>query len=424
MHYPFPWPSSHFNIRRVAWLITGATVASLTAASLPGAGQAWAATAYPTVSCKPALPASANQAVVLQVYARALADGADSRVMLATFEAAWVESHFNNCSNGDGNSVGVFQQLPSYGSVAAREDVAAATDAFVARAKNVDQTSGPGATAGQIAQKVQQSANPTAYDKAQGTATAIQSAYTVVNGGGTRMIGSGAYMDVSSAGQVYAWNSRYLGGSPGGYTGRFTDAKVTAGDNGYWLLTSAGQIYAYGNAPYLGGGAPGHTGDIIALAATPDSQGYAMLSATGQVYAYGDANYYGGSPGGYSGEFVDMEMTPSGHGYWLLTSAGQIYAYGDATYYGGSPTGFSKAIVAMSPTPDGRGYVMVSKNGQVYAYGDAQYKGGSPAGITGDIADISYTPGAGYVLISTTGQHYAYGDAPYLGNPNGAAIPF
>lgn len=246
----------------------------------------------------------------------------------------------------------------------------------------------------------------------------------VVNGGGTHMIGSGAYMDVSSAGQVYAWNSRYLGGSPGGYTGRFTDAKLTAGDNGYWLLTSAGQIYAYGNAPYLGGGASGHTGDMIALAATPDGQGYAMLSSAGQVYAYGDAGYYGGSPGGYSGEFVDMEMTPSGHGYWLLTSAGQIYAYGDATYYGGSPTGFSKAIVAMSPTPTGHGYVMVSKTGQVYAYGDALYKGGSPAGITGDIADISYTPSAGYVLISTSGQHYAYGDAPFLGNPNGATLPF
>jgi hypothetical protein len=78
----------------------------------------------------------------------------------------------------------------------------------------------------------------------------------------------------------------------------------------------------------------------------------------------------------------------------------------------------------MSPTPTGHGYVMVSKTGQVYAYGDAQYKGGSPGGINGDIADISYTPGAGYLLISTTGQHYAYGDAPFIGNPNGASTPF
>lgn len=414
----------HRSSRRWPFLLTGTATCLLAAAPLIGT-PAWAA-ADPNlpVSCAPALPADPDQAVVLQVYARALADGADARVMLATFEAAWVESHFNNCSNGDGSSVGVFQQRPNYGSVTTREDVSAATDAFVARAKNVDQVSGPAITAGQIAQKVQASARPTRYDQAHSKALSLESAYTVVNGGGTHMIGSGAYMDVSSAGQVYAWNSRYLGGSPAGYSGRFTDARVTAGDNGYWLLTSAGQIYAYGNAPYLGGGALGHTGDIIALAATPDGHGYAMLSSAGQVYAYGDATYYGGNPAGYSGEFVDLEMTPSGHGYWLLTSAGQVYAYGDARYYGGSPAGFSKAIVAMSPTATGHGYVMVSKTGQVYAYGDAAYRGGSPGGLSGDIADISYTPGAGYVLLSTTGQHYAYGDAPFLGNPTGTTAGF
>ncbi|WP_112238895.1 hypothetical protein [Kribbella monticola] len=244
---------------------------------------------------------------------------------------------------------------------------------------------------------------------------------TVDNGGGTRMIGSAAYMDVSRLGQVYAWNSRYLGGSPALGADHITDAKVTTGDNGYWLLSQTGNIYAYGNAPYLGGGGSGHTGDLVALAATPSGQGYAMVSASGQVYAYGDAGYYGGSPTGYGAPFVDIEMTPSGHGYWLLTSLGQVYAYGDATYYGGSPTGFSRAIVAMSPTPTGLGYVLVSKAGQVYAYGDAQYKGGSPAGISSEISDISHTPGSGYVMVSKTGQHYAYGDAPFIGNPTGAA---
>ena len=421
MRYP-----NHARLRahRRILLIAGAAAALAVTAPL-GTSAAWADSgSLAPVSCQPNLPAGENQAVVLQVYARAVADGADARVMTATFEAAWVESHFNNCSNGTGTSVGVFQQLSSYGSVAQRENVAAATDAFVARAENVDRVSGPNVTPGQIAQQVQKSANPARYDQQQGTAAALQSTYAVVNGGGTRMIGAGAYLDVSSAGQVYAWNSRYLGGSPGGNTGRFTDAAVTPGEAGYWLLDASGQIYAYGNAPYLGGGAAGHTGDIIALAATPDGRGYAMLSASGQVYAYGDALYYGGSPTGFSGEFTDMEMTPSGHGYWLLTSSGQVYAYGDASYYGGSPTGFSKAIVAMSPTPDGRGYVLVSKTGQVYPYGDAGYHGGSPAGVSGDIADISYTPGAGYLLISTTGQHYAYGDAPFLGNPVNAAVPF
>jgi hypothetical protein len=407
-------------------LLAGGTAAALLAGlPLLGGGPAWAATsAFPTVSCQPALPGGENPAVVRQVYARAVADGADDRVMIATFETAWVESHFNNCSNGDGGSVGVFQQLSSYGSVAQREDVAAATDAFVARAENVDRTTAASASPGQIAQQVQKSAHPTRYDQAQGQAVALRSAYTVVNGGGTRMIGSRAYMDVSSSGQVYAWNSQYLGGSPGQYGGHFTDAQVTAGDAGYWLLTSTGQVFAYGNARNAGDGAAGHTGDMIALGATRDGQGYYLLSASGQVYAYGDATYHGGSPTGFGGEFTDLEVTPSGNGYWLLTSSGQVYAYGDAAYYGGSPTGFSRAIVAMAVTPDGRGYVLVSKAGQIYAYGDANYYGGSPAGVTGDIADVSSTPAAGYVLISTSGQHYAYGDAPFIGNPGGTTSIF
>lgn len=247
----------------------------------------------------------------------------------------------------------------------------------------------------------------------------------VRNGGGVHMSGPNGYTDVSSSGQVYAWNGHYHGGSPTGYTGRFVDAKVTAGGGGYWLLTSIGQIYAYGNAPYRGGSPTGFGEEIVAMAAMPDNQGYVMVSAVGQVYAYGSAGYHGGSPAGFTGRFVDVEMTPDGGGYWLLTSAGQIYAYGNAQYLGGSPAGFSRAIVAMSPTPDGRGYVMVSKAGQIYAYGNAQYMGGSPGGITGEISDVAYRLDGvpGYVMISTTGGHYAY-NTPFLGNPTGTAAFF
>ena len=73
----------------------------------------------------------------------------------------------------------------------------------------------------------------------------------------------------------------------------------------------------------------------------------------------------------------------------------------------------------MSSTATGHSYVMVSKTGQVYAYGDAVYQDDSPGGLSGDIADISYTPGAGYILISTTGQHYAYATPRSSGTPPG-----
>jgi hypothetical protein len=395
-------------------------LATALGASVLGAAPASAAP-DPTVNCIP-LPTNADQTTALRVYAQTIVDRASPRVLLATFEAAWVESHVNNCANGDLDSVGVFQQRASWGGVDARTTVATATHLFLQRAIAVDGTSGPGVTAGQIAQAVQKSAYPSRYDAAQSQAQSLISNYSVVNGGGTRMIGSAAYMDVSRLGQVYAWNSRYHGGSPSLGADHVTDAKVTAGDLGYWLLAQSGNIYAYGNAPHLGGGASGHVGDLVSLAAMPDGQGYAMLSSTGGVYNYGTSQYYGGSPTGYTGEFVDLETTPTGRGYWLLTAGGQVYAYGDAGYFGGGPTGFSRAIVAMAPTPTGRGYVLVSKAGQVYAYGDARHLGNAPTGA-GEITDISSTPGTGYVMINSAGQHYAFGDAPFVGNPANAA-PF
>jgi hypothetical protein len=245
----------------------------------------------------------------------------------------------------------------------------------------------------------------------------------VVDGGGSRLVGPNAYLDVSSIGQVYAWNSTYHGGQPTGNTG-ITDVAPAPGGRGYWMTDSVGHVYAYptgagGNA-YFGGSPSGFSGRIVSIAARPDGKGYWLMSEAGQVYSYPPGNpYFGGSPSGYSGKFVSIEATPSGRGYWLATSAGQVYAYGDAQWHGNA-TGFQRAIVSMAATP-GNGYVLVSLTGQVYAYGDAKHLGNVP-GIAGEAADISYAlPGMapGYLIVSRTGAHYAFGSAPFINNPSG-----
>ncbi|GIM90933.1 CHAP domain-containing protein [Paractinoplanes toevensis] len=241
----------------------------------------------------------------------------------------------------------------------------------------------------------------------------------VVNGGGSRLTGPSSYLDVSSIGQVYAWNGAYHGGQPAGNTG-ITDVALAPNGRGYWMTDSVGHVYAYPGAnPYFGG-SPQGAGRIVSIAARPDGTGYWLMSESGQVYSYPPSNtYYGGSPAGYSGKFVAIEATSTGRGYWLLTSAGQIYAYGDAPWHGNA-TGFQKAIVSLSRTP-GNGYVLVSMTGQVYAFGDAKHFGNVPS-IAGDAADISYAlPGMapGYLIVSTSGAHYAFGSAPFINNPTG-----
>ncbi|MGD8373640.1 MAG: M23 family metallopeptidase [Candidatus Woesebacteria bacterium] len=243
----------------------------------------------------------------------------------------------------------------------------------------------------------------------------------VTNGGGTRITGNNAYLDVSSTGQVYAWNTTNFGGSPYSYNGRFVDAKVTPGALGYWLLTSAGQVFTYGNAHHFGDEPQGFSGEIVAMAAQPNSQGYAMVSSLGQVYTYNMTNY-GGSPTTNIGKFVDIELTPDGQGYWLLTSAGEIFAYGNAQNFGDQPKYFVKAMVAMSLTPSGNGYVMASKTGEVFAYGDAQVVGTPPTGhsATSEITDISYRQDGypGYLMITSDGKHYGH-NYPFIDDPTG-----
>ncbi|MEU8344886.1 hypothetical protein SAMN05443665_103460 [Actinomadura meyerae] len=90
------------------------------------------------------------------------------KVMLAGFEAGWVESHMNNLPCGDLDSLGVFQQRPSqgWGTPGQIMHVPYAAEQFFTRAVRVEQQS-PHLTAGQTAQRVQRSAFPRRYDQAE-----------------------------------------------------------------------------------------------------------------------------------------------------------------------------------------------------------------------------------------------------------------
>ena len=101
------------------------------------------------------------------VYYETIGLGVSDKVQLSAFEVAWVESHVNNCSNGDGTSAGVFQQISKYwGSYADRTSVAIATDNYLNAAVEVEQHC-PSCTAAEIAQRVQRSKYPTRYAAAQ-----------------------------------------------------------------------------------------------------------------------------------------------------------------------------------------------------------------------------------------------------------------
>jgi hypothetical protein len=120
------------------------------------------------------VPPTHDPAIINIVHDIATQRAVTEKVMLAAFEAGWVESHMHNLNCGDRDSLGVFQQRPSQGWGTPEQclDPVHATNKFLDQAIPND-ANNPGYTAGQLAQSVQRSAYPERYDQAEGTARAL-----------------------------------------------------------------------------------------------------------------------------------------------------------------------------------------------------------------------------------------------------------
>ncbi len=168
----------------------------------------------------------------------------------------------------------------------------------------------------------------------------------------------------------------------------------TRDGGGYYLVSNYGRVWAYGDAANSGCGGlviPGCDGSqptwngsdepyIISATYDPSNNGFWLVSMFGNIYAYQGAPYEGGSPN--VANIVGMASSSTGNGYWLVGSDGGVYAYGDANFYGsmGGQT-LNAKVVGMAATSNGQGYWLAAADGGVFAFGNAQFEG-----------RVSYTP--------------------------------
>jgi hypothetical protein len=194
--------------------------------------------------------------------------------------------------------------------------------------------------------------------------------------------------------------------------------------SGYWMVTTQGQVFAFGQvASYGNGSGPGN----VDLEPTPSGRGYWIVNDRGGVYTFGDAPYLGGSPGGSlaAGEKVtSLSRTPSGQGYWLFSDRGRVQAFGDAGHYGDAlGLHLNGPILDSIPTPSGRGYYMVASDGGVFAYGDAHFissMGGRH--LNAPVQSLVPDPdGDGYWLVASDGGVFAFG-AGFVGSMGGTRL--
>ena len=199
----------------------------------------------------------------------------------------------------------------------------------------------------------------------------------------------GGYWEVAADGGVFSFGDAHFYGSAAGlHEGTdFVGMARSAGGRGYWLATSNGDVYSFGGARRLGslaggGGAAGDAGvagntgagnaanQVSAITATPDGRGYWLTTSGGNVYSFGDASYFGPDlPLTVSQPVVGMAATHDGKGYWLVTRSGQVYGFGDAANLGSLEGRVGQDVVGIAAGANG--YYVVSSEGQAFFFGGA-----------------------------------------------------
>ncbi len=228
------------------------------------------------------------------------------------------------------------------------------------------------------------------------------------------------YWVVTSQGQVVAFGAAQAYGDLSAVAHGPVVAIIASPTGlGYWLATADGTVRGYGDAVAVGDMSGHHlNGSIIAMAATPDGKGYWLVGSDGGIFTFGDAAFYGSTGNIHLNKpVVGIAPAPGGHGYWLVASDGGIFTFGTAAFLGSmGGAHLNQPVVGMTTDPGGRGYRMVASDGGIFSFG-APFFGslGNTPPAAGVETMAPSTDGNGYYMLGNDGAVYAFGDAAYLG---------
>lgn len=237
----------------------------------------------------------------------------------------------------------------------------------------------------------------------------------------------------TTAGNVYNYGAPFYG-SPA--STRMTPAAPLVGAvvaptrTGYYLPSEGGNVYNYG-APFYGSLAASGLrppAPVVGLAAYRGS-GYYLATARGNVYNFHLPWYGSMAAKPLPAPVVGIAVDPATGGYWVVTSTGNVYNF-HAPWYGSMATKPLPApVVGIAAEPDGAGYLLVTSKGNVYNFGRAPWYGSPAASVFHVVSPVvgigtQQATGAqkqptGYYVVCANGDVYNYGIA-LPGSPNGA----
>jgi hypothetical protein len=220
----------------------------------------------------------------------------------------------------------------------------------------------------------------------------------------------------------------------------------TADGLGYYLATSGGYVYTFGDAQWYGdkGNQPLNK-PIVGIALDNATGGYWLVAGDGGVFNF-NAPFYG-STAGQNLNCAMVALAPSydDNGYYLFACDGGVWNFGDAAFdgsiysygNGSAQNWFGSPIVGGGADPQNRGYWEVAENNVVCTYGSVgtQPSGDGwgnygdwcwyyevPNGPTDIVGMTPTSDGNGYWLVGADGGVFTAGDAGYFGSLPGENI--
>jgi hypothetical protein len=223
------------------------------------------------------------------------------------------------------------------------------------------------------------------------------------DGDGYRLFGTdGGVFDFGSASFKGSMANTKLNGPISG-------GDVMPDGQGYRMCGTDGGVFDFGSANFYGSGFHEVAIPIVSMRNTPSGAGYYLVSSNGAMYCWGDAVYRGGLNGrALAAPIVDMAITQDNGGYWLLGADGGVFTFGNATFHGRPTLGGDGRFASIEATGTNKGYWCVTQDGAVYSFGDAKYYGGAnlAARNVSTTSYQTYTVVKGDTLWAIAGRFY------------------
>lgn len=227
------------------------------------------------------------------------------------------------------------------------------------------------------------------------------------------------YWMIGRTGDTYAFGAAQHHGNPT-FPSDVVDLEPSASGNGYRTVDRQGHVLSHGDAGPVLGAAPAPLRPfetITAISSTRTDAGYRLFTSAGRVFAYGDAPFFGDMGGAkLNGPVLDSIPTASGNGYYMVASDGGIFTFGDANFLGSmGAVKLNAPVQSLVPDDDGSGYWLVASDGGIFAF-DAEFYGSMGdvklnKPVTGMVGF-----GKGYLMVAEDGGIFTFGDAPFFGS--------